>query len=71
MLALAATARGPTRIVAAIATAWILCVDVRDYRDTWSFVSDGPSWHGQVKRWTRDHAVPVGLWPEGWTLDLR
>ncbi len=71
VLALAATSRGATRLVATLATVWMLVVGFRDYRDTWPFVSHGPSWHGQIKRWTRDQAVPVRLWPEGWTLKLK
>ena len=72
VLALAATGRGATRMVAAGVTAWILLVGIADYRDTWPLVSHGPSWHGQIRRWSRDPSDPIALWPNtpGWTLRL-
>ena len=70
VLALAATAHGLTRWLAAGAAVWLLVTGARDYRRTWDFVGDGPSWRVESALWQRDHAHRIALWPKGWSVRL-
>jgi hypothetical protein len=54
-------------------SAWLLFVGICQYRHTWAFFAQGPSWASQVRDWRKDHAKQMTAWPagdDGWKFPL-
>ena len=63
------------RSSAAVVLIWVLIMGGYDYIGTrrnpyYEQFTQGPSWRAGVAAWRMDHALPIRIWPESWTVEI-